>query len=275
MAANRSAMKAVLLPSEHGSWAFVLEPVLLGTIMSRDRNGLYVVFGALFAFLAYRPLKLGIRDVLARKRYPRTTVGLVFGSLFLATAAVLLYLGAPPSGLPHPLVGSLTGVDDYRYAIGGFLAVGLIFAVCDAKLSTGVLGRELLGALITVPLAGAALWSTYFYTATNGGIFVMLLCVAKIVPTVLYVRARLRSWKDRGSTAWWAIGAGALSVVAVGSVELTYGSDPILAYMYLLLLARITWGVSKFARDPEPMDVGMQECGYSALFLVFMWIFLT
>lgn len=255
MSKPKSPLTAVLVPSEHGSWAFVLEPVLLGTLVSGHWSGLIVVLAALLGFLAYRPLKLGLRDVLARKSYPRTRIGLGFGSLFLISSGILLILGP------------IQVVPQYWMAVGVFGLMGLAFAFFDARLSTGALGRELLGAVLTIPLAAAAFWISWNWTDNYPALSLSIVCLAKAIPTVLYVRARLRTREERGYMGTWAIGAGFLGMLAVGILEIAASGTSLFAIVYAVLAVRIIWGLSSHAKELAPKHVGMQEFAYSVFFL--------
>ena len=238
-----------------------MEPVLLGTLVSGAWNGLWVVGGALFGFLSYRPLKLALRDVCARKSYPRTKLGLWFGGLFLLVSLALLVLGSP------------VGRSDYWYSVGAFALMGAVFAVCDARLKTGAIGRELFGALLTVPLASTAYLSGSLTADNRLPILITVLCLCKAVVTVLYVRARLRDPENRHAASVCAISAAATAIVAVFLTSQEIGVSWMFALIYFVLLGRVMWGLSKWALKLKPMQVGLQEFGYSILFLVFVRVF--
>lgn len=59
---ERSPLRAVALPSEHGGWGLTLEPVLLGLIVAWSWPGLLLGSAAFLAFLARTPAKLVVVD---------------------------------------------------------------------------------------------------------------------------------------------------------------------------------------------------------------------
>ncbi len=50
--------RKIALPEEHGSWGFVLEPLILSLLIAFSIQGLYIAAAAFFVFLSYQPLKI-------------------------------------------------------------------------------------------------------------------------------------------------------------------------------------------------------------------------
>ena len=61
-AKQRSTLRTVALPSEHGGWGLTLEPVLLGLLVAHSVSALCIGLAAVLAFLARTPLKLAVVD---------------------------------------------------------------------------------------------------------------------------------------------------------------------------------------------------------------------
>lgn len=76
---ERSLLRAVALPSEHGGWGLTLEPGLLGMLLAPSWAGLAIALAALIAFLARTPLKLVAVDVRRRQWARRSKVALGVG----------------------------------------------------------------------------------------------------------------------------------------------------------------------------------------------------
>ncbi|MCS7003288.1 MAG: YwiC-like family protein, partial [Dehalococcoidia bacterium] len=69
---NRGTLiRSVALPSEHGGWSFLLEPILLGLAVAPSWLGALLGVSALGAFLTHQPLKTAIKDRLKGRRPPR------------------------------------------------------------------------------------------------------------------------------------------------------------------------------------------------------------
>src|SRR5262245_5381791 len=92
-------VRSVALPSEHGGWSFLLEPVLLGLLVAFSWPGVLLAVAALGAFLAHQPLKTAIKDVRAGRNAPRTVLAKRFaaGYSLVAVAALagVLVLAGP------------------------------------------------------------------------------------------------------------------------------------------------------------------------------------
>jgi hypothetical protein len=71
-AAERSALRAVALPSEHGGWGLAAEPGLLGLLVAPSVAGAAIAVAAVVAFLLRTPLKLALVDRRRGRSLPRT-----------------------------------------------------------------------------------------------------------------------------------------------------------------------------------------------------------
>jgi hypothetical protein len=65
-------LRPIALPVEHGGWAFLGAPILLGLWVAPSITGVWLGLAALGAFLSRQPLKLTLGDRRRGKRYPRT-----------------------------------------------------------------------------------------------------------------------------------------------------------------------------------------------------------
>lgn len=259
--------KAVLMPTEHGSWSFVLEPPLLGLAMGPSWRGFALVLAALLGFLAYRPIKLASRDVLARRLYPRTKLGLWSGGVLILLAT----LGLFASGAPWDLLSV--------QMLATSALLGIAFVWVDQKSRPGALGREMVGALITIPTAGAVQLCSGLAAGESALKIVLAisaLCVLKSFGTILYVRARLRKIEaDGAKTKETARSAGLarstwLIAFAAGSLIGRWIQSPgfVPAAVFAALAFRCWYGLSGLGRIVAPKIVGLQEFGYSLLFVL-------
>lgn len=89
-ARERSTLRAVAIPTEHGGWSLTLEPVLLGLLVAWSWPGLSLGVAAMLAFLARTPLKLVLIDGWRGRWLTRTTVAAqVAGSELLVLATLV------------------------------------------------------------------------------------------------------------------------------------------------------------------------------------------
>lgn len=88
-AAQRSTMRTVALPAEHGGWGLTAEPVLLGLLVAPSWAGLALGGAAMTAFVARTPIKIGLGDLRRGRRLDRTRVALAIGAAELVLLATL------------------------------------------------------------------------------------------------------------------------------------------------------------------------------------------
>jgi len=92
---SRVRWKSIALPPEHGSWGFLLEPILLGLLVAPSLAGVMMALAVLGAFLMRHPLKIAFTDWRRGKRYARTKTA----EQFIAGYGLLALVG---------LVGAIT-----------------------------------------------------------------------------------------------------------------------------------------------------------------------
>ncbi len=95
MAVRGEALR-VLLPADHGSWALVAAPLVLGILLARG-GGLACAAGVLAAFLLRQPARLAWTDLRRGRVYPRTRWAIAWTAT-LAPAALLAWFAASPLG---------------------------------------------------------------------------------------------------------------------------------------------------------------------------------
>jgi hypothetical protein len=86
---ERSAWRAVAVPSEHGGWGLTLESVVLGLLVAWSWAGLLVAIAAFVAFVARTPAKLVAIDVRRDRWLPRTRLAAGIAAVELVLLAAL------------------------------------------------------------------------------------------------------------------------------------------------------------------------------------------
>jgi len=245
---SRVRWKSIALPPEHGSWGFLLEPILLGLLVAPSLAGVMMALAVLGAFLMRHPLKIAFTDWRRGKRYARTKTA----EQFIAGYGLLALVG---------LVGAITlaGIDILFPALLVVpLAVLQLFGyVCNE-------GRNVLPELAG---ASAIAISVSCMTLASGeslrtALFLWVVLLARNIPSILYIRARLRL--DKG-TPVEAIPTYLSNLGAVlGVMVLTLaGYTSILSLVALLILAaRAAYGLSPYRRNIRVQIIGVLEMFY-------------
>jgi hypothetical protein len=165
------------LPSEHGGWAFLLEPVLLALIVVPSSAGFAVAIAAIAVFLLRHPLRLAVSDLRRQRRYPRTVICLRFAIAYAAIGIISISFAIHQAGasilVPFVLALPLAGFQFFKDIRnrGRTLAPELTGAAAAGSIAAAIaIGG---GATLTV---AAVLWT---------------FSILRSVPAILHVRAVL------------------------------------------------------------------------------------
>lgn len=236
------ALRPLALPSEHGGWGFLCEPILLGLLVAPSWSGALIAVAAVFGFLARHPLKLALQDLVRGRSYPRTTYcrALAAGYLFVAAFALASAVAMSGVRILVPL------------AFAAPLAMAQV--VYDAYNRSREMLPEISGAAAMASVASAIAVAGNVETMTAFGLAGIL--IARFVPAIFYVRALLGRFPARIALA--------LHVVAVVAVAV-YAPLLVVGAMIVLLL-RAVWG---FTHEPPPAKtIGWREIVFGIVTVV-------
>lgn len=248
--------KAVALPAEHGSWGLVGEPVFLGLLVAFSPAALLVGLGSFAGFLAHRPLKIAYGDRRRGRRYPRTVLAERFAAAF-ASVAVGCFLGALALAGPALLV-----------PLAAAVPLATVFLLYDLR--PGRTWQEELAAPAAFSSACAAMAAASGWTLPAAFALWGVLA-ARGVPTVLYVRERVRLERTASLDRRVAVATAVFHLVALcGVIALVRaGLLPALAAVAVALLAlRAAHGLTLWRGGRTARSVGFQELAWGATTVV-------
>ena len=253
-AARRVAAKSVALPAEKGSWSLVSEPILLGLLAAPSWAGAALAVGAFAMFLCNRPLKVYLADRRRGRAYERTRLARRYLLAYAAVAVAGLALGLALGGW-RPFAPLLAAVP--------LLA---LFAVYDQRP-----GRHW-QAELAAPVAFAAIVAAIGLAdgwAWSPALGLWGFMIARAVPAVLFIRARLRLDKGKeaapGESLLAVFAAHALAVAAVvGLAWLGWLPWPAVVAA-VVLLVRAVWGLSPWRWRISVIALGFLETGFGVL----------
>lgn len=255
-----------LVPREHGAWAMLLVPLVLGFIV----GGLWrwadavLALAALCAYLARYPLVLWARARFARFPEGGTfTLGLSLAAALLGGAFLLLrwrlWLLAPFAGAALALLGihlALVRSRQERSAAGEFLGIsGLALA--------GPAGYYTAGGDVT--LTAFAVW---------------LVNVAYFGISVYYVRLKLgaargRAVVGRTSGARPALLCLTATLAVIAALDLANILPGFIVLAYAPLAAQVLHGVFLPGRQTSARRLGFSLVGHSIIFLALAAVFFS
>lgn len=244
--------KSIALPVEHGAWGFLFEPALAGLIIAPSPAAPFLLLLVVGAFLTRQPFKFLLGDFLQKKRLPRTVVARRFALIFGAVAALGLIgslLAAPleaflPFAVVAPLVVYLIAQDvarQSRQLLPELLAaVALASSIAAFALADG----------LTFAIA-FALWATM---------------AARLIPSVLYVRSRLRLEKGKDFSRAAPLAAHVSALLLVGAFYYFGLGSFLTVSMAAFLTFRAARGLSAQRRPMTAKQLGVREVIYGVLY---------
>ncbi len=248
----RPRLRSIALPTEHGGWSLVLEPIVLGLWIASSWAGLLLGVAAFFAFLTRHPMELAWRDRRRDKRYPRTLwaerFALGYGSIALVSIGLAFVVTAHPFWIPLIVA----------------MPLALIQLYYDAQNRRRELLPEVIGAAAIAAVAPAITMADGWELSSAFAVWTILM--VRVVGTVSYVRARLRLKQSQSPPilpVQVAHSVGVLIVIVLAIAELA----PWLAVVAMgVLLGRSIHGLSRF-RSPAPRAaiIGIQEVIFGAI----------
>lgn len=253
-AKEKILIRSVALPSEHGGWGFLLEPILLGLLVAASWAGALLSLAALGVFLLHQPLKITIKDRLKGQRPPRTVWAERFAvgyGLFALIPMLVLLASAPADFLiPIMLAAPFAGMQLYY----------------DARNQGRQLIPEIAGAAALAMIAPAI--------AMLGGWTLMAalplwgVLATRAVTSILYVRARLKLEHGKAIApmpVWVAHGVALAGMIALGVLRVV----PYLTIAAFVVLTGRAWlGLSTHRQPRKAKIIGFQEIGYGLMTVV-------
>src|SRR5512139_464396 len=176
-------VKRLILPTEHGSWGFLLEPLVAGLAIAFSTAGVWIAVMVIGAFLTRQPLKfflLGLTGAGFREQtFAAAKYTALFGIIFAIGLAGALATAPQWSMFPFAVIAPLAS---YQIFI-------------DLSRKSRDLIPELTGAV------AMALWAIF---------------IARLIPSIIYVRNRLRLEKGKESSMMAAVSTHFVALGCVG-----------------------------------------------------------
>jgi hypothetical protein len=247
----RVRVKTVALPTEHGGWGLSLEPVVLGLLVAPSWPGLFLSVATMGAFLARHPFKIVAGDRRRGRRFPRTPI---------AERFVLLYGGLAALGL----------MAAFKAAASGEFLLPLLLAAPLASIQLFYDGRgrgrellpEVAGSIAMASVAAAVALAGGWSRPTAFGLWLLL--AARVVPTILFVRARLRQLHGRAARPAPVVLAHVIALALVLASVLANVVPALAVAAFLVLLLRAFRGFSE-RKVVTAKRIGVRELVFGAM----------
>jgi hypothetical protein len=248
----RVRVRNIALPVEHGGWGFSLEPVLLGLIVAPSLPGLFLAIATMAAFLARQPLKMVMGDRRRGRLLRRTPIAERFALLY-SIIALLSFLAA------------IKTVTSYEFLLPLLLAapLALIQLIYDRASRSRALLPELAGATAMASIVASIALVAGWPRGLAFGLWAIL--AARVVPSILYVRARLKMLHHQLPSITIALVMHALALL-IATLLAWFKLVPFLAVLALLiLLTRALMGFSRYDHATTAKQIGIRELAFGAM----------
>jgi hypothetical protein len=247
----RISTSRIILPTEHGSWSFLIEPLIVGSLIAVSAASPWIILMFTGAFFARQPLKIYF---LSRNNPEAASASFRFLLIFLGAAGIglggTIWFSGPQVFIP--------------LVIAAPLAMQQIYA--DVSRRGRNLWAELTGAVaISSSSAVLALAGGF---SSPGAVALWLIFVCRFVPSILYVRNRLLLEKGKPYDRVQPLGGHFLSLGVI-AVMVSSGSASLLtAAMFSFLLVRSIIGLSAYRTKMKAMTIGIWEVIYGFLTVI-------
>jgi YwiC-like protein len=244
-------VKSIALPIEHGSWGFVFEPIAAGLLLAPSLAAVFIIILVVGAFLARQPLKFVIADWQQGRRLPRTEIAvrfvLIFGSLAAFGLFGAIFLAPAVGFIPFVVVAPL----------------GVYLIAQDAARKSRNFLPEIMAALAlsssSPAIALAAGWSW------PASLALWAIMLARLVPSIIYVRNRLRLEKAKKFSRVSPIASHLAALITVGLLAYAGLSPRLLLPVMVVLLGRAVVGMSSFRGVARAKVIGVYEVVYGVI----------
>jgi len=247
----KTNIRQAALPNEHGSWGFVLEPLILSLIVAYSLPGLLLAFCTFFMFLSHQPIKQLFKK---KKNNPYKKISIQFLIIY-STAIIILFaviLSMVDINTLIPFVLSLIIMLNYLIILYKQKNRELIFEL-SAPFSIS---------LVALSILLFNNWHIDFVLAF------WIILLARSVPTTFYVRSKLLLIKKLSAKNFLPILLGLLfSIILLITAALDY--NPYLAAVAsFILLIRAYYGLYVSKNKVKIRAFGIWEFIYGGLFIV-------
>jgi len=249
--------RQVALPNEHGTWVFLLSPLIIGLVAGKTTGpgAVALVVAALSAFLLRQPISMTVK-VHAGRRSAAYLTPSIFWTLVYSLIAVIatlvlvdfghgsiLYLALPAVPVMAWHLWLVSRRAERRQPLIEFIAAGALALSAPAALWVGRHDRDALG------------WWIWILVWLQSG------------ASILYAYARLAQREvdaPNSAVALWSAASPALAFAAVNVVfALVAGAAAaplrFVFVAYLLQLAEVIWGTVHPAVGWRPARVGVRQ----------------
>lgn len=262
----------IALPTDHGSWVFILSPMLIGLFAGGQfaSASLYLVIGAMAAFLIRQPVTTAIKAYSGR-RSRNDLPAAVFWMILYGAIALAALVGLVLQGFAYLLVLALPGIPVFAWHL----------YLVSRRAERRQVGVEVVGSGVLALAAPAAYWVGVGYPNPLGW-WLFLLTWFQSAASIVYAYLRLdqrqlRQIPDRQvllRMARRALLYTSFNFVAVLILGIASVLPKLLFLPFALQWVETLYGTFNPAIGYKPTAIGIRQLIVSTLFtilFIFTW----
>jgi hypothetical protein len=259
--------RQIALPQDHGSWVFILSPLLVGLFAGRSFSpaSINLIIAAMAAFLIRQPVTMAVKAYSGRR--PRADLPaarlwiLAYGALILVALAGLvaqgfvevLYLAIPGLAVFAWHLWLVSRREERRQVYVEVLATGVLSLVAPAAYWIGT-GRY--------DASGWWLWILTWFQSAASIVYAYLRLEQRTWKSIPDVRVRFRAgWRAYAYTSF-----NLLLTLALGDVARLLPAWIFIPYLVQWL--ETIWGIDHPAAGWKPTRIGVRQLIVSTLWTV-------
>lgn len=259
-----SLRKSLNLPKEHGAWAMLYVPFVLGVAVAGTINlpVLLLLVATSALFISRESLLVWWRAQKRGRQSQSATDSRRLLLIYLAVAAL--------TGLPLVLVYSF-----YWLLLFGFLGGALL--VINGWKATDFEDRTVESEVLAI--AGMTMTAPAAYYVSSGqwgakALWLWILSAAYFASSVFYIKLRVtglhaKKPDDKRRARWQCVGYHGFLLVSLLALAITRSLPLFLLIAFAPVLARTAWSLLKPSKQLNLKRIGIAEIIYSLIFLIF------
>lgn len=261
---NSLFLRHVALPNDHGSWVFLLSPLLIGLFAGKSWSlaAVYLIITALAAFLIRQPVTIAVK-VYSGRRKRRDLPAAWFWIGIYGLICALGLAGLVVQGFGYLFVLALPGIPVFVWHL----------YLVSKRAERRQLGVEIVGSGVLALAAPAGYWIGVGGLDPIGWLLLALTWLQSAA-SIVYAYLRLEQ-RDLDSipelNTRLRMGQRALiyttfNLLFVAASAVTNLVSPLLTLPYALQLGETIWGTLKPAVGMRPTVIGFRQLIVSSLF---------
>lgn len=256
--------RPIALPTDHGSWVFLLSPLLIGLFAGETWSlaSVYLIIAALAAFLLRQPTTVLVK-VYSGRRSRRDLPAAWFWLGVYSAVGLLALVGLMALGFGYLFVLALPGVPVFAWHL----------ALVSRRAERRQLGVELVGSGVLALAAPAAYWVGIGEADLTGWLLFGLTWLQSAASIVYaYLRLEQRQLDSvpppavRLAMARRALSYTGFNLALVIGLSIARMVSPFLPLPYLLQFVETIWGSLNPAVGVRPTAIGVRQLIISSIF---------